>query len=317
MLRVSLLTVLATLLLAAPSGAQSTFKPLPPGSVDVVPTSFLSGVTQDVHVRYRRRGSQAVVLAARFGAGRKCTAKPRPVDAGRLKAARRQFDGSFVADGRARFASGGNRICVWAREGRGGFGKPKQQSLSFRRTLLSASALERGRGETVTKVLGVASSQPLVGSYTVETTNNTPGGGCNTPPAEPFRVAQLGDTYLASLLSGAGPTCNTRTAQVDGKGGPVALALPATSGAAPLRVVQHRGDCYAPTALDMGLTPEEARAILPVVACRAGRFLNVPDPSRVRRGEPPSGRAYFALYGGYRVGLAPAGTKVDLLVDAP
>ncbi|MDO9407515.1 hypothetical protein [Patulibacter sp.] len=317
------LVLLATLAVAAPSGAATSPEPRPAkGRAVVVATAprtsyavFAANKPVDLNVVYHRRSSSAAVrLAVRPGAD-SCPSRPRAADR------RRGGVGGSSSSGRAYVATairirarvGVNRVCVWAKEGSGSFRRRVVVRETFARNLFAATTAQGSQGDLAIAAATVLSSSPLSGTLTQQTLGGGSPCGVESRPLQPYRIGVI---QRATYSVGTGSVCTGLAVQAASGPSSASLAVGTVPVGAPAAVVGHVGDCDAEILKSVPVPRAAVPAFVAAAGCRLGRVLDGSDETRRRGGRPATGNAYLAVYRGRTVDVAPKGTRIDVLIDA-
>lgn len=262
-------------------------------------------------MRYRpRSSSRSVTVAARFAVRGRCARRPSSSDRRRLSIVRRS-NGVLNLRGRGTFRSGDNRICVWAREGRGSYRKPRTVMRTFKSSLVAATAAESSDAMGALNTIAISSTRPITG------TSSNQNSRCEVE-TKPIRASKgTGAFYTAGATTFSATTCNAVSYQATISGvGTVALAVGPTALNAPARVVRHQGDCHVEPADNLVIFGPAMPAFVGQLGCRVGKIIPSKSEARRRVGLPANGAVLGAQVRGRPVFLAPAGTTVDILVDS-
>jgi hypothetical protein len=286
----------------------------------------------DVLQRLRRRPAPTFSADVRITAGpagRRCAANPRR-DRGRTIARDRMLraaSGPYaLALANHTFRAGAQRLCAWTRpRGQRRWSRPAVRDVVFYDALFGAALVGSPNAWFQFEAL---STHPMRSDWDFQFANRY-GPGCNPRTANSSvhdrpeyagRVGYYEAVSQPSLLQDAGDGCTedalwTPTVTggpLAGQAAPLRFTEGMTSFGAPFSAAAHSGACF-PTGLLNAGTPAQALALLTSLGCRPGRVLAVRRPGST---QPPTGQVYGAAIAGMDAYLAPAGTAVDLLVDA-
>ncbi len=279
--------------------------------------SFLANRSLDVAVTYRRRSSstRSVQLAGRFAvSGRRCPSRPSSSDRRRLGTASRNGARSsyFTARGSARFRTGTNRICVWAREGSGSYRRLAMIREPFVRSMFALTSAEGTDGELAITAYQAASTAAISGARVVEGLG--PGDSCRVEES-PATSSEVAGIFLSGLSHATGSNCTRLGASITSAVGSGVVEAGPTAVGAQTRVVQHVGDCNPDITRSVPVPGAQAGTFMAAAGCRLGRVISGTSETRRRAGMPATGAVFQVQYRGRAVALAPAGTTVDVVID--
>lgn len=293
-------------------------------------TTALSGAPLTVTVQYRRaRGERAQsgrswVTAG--PAGRHCGATPardggrRLLTAAEMNALNPPFMTTAANAKPVTMPVGVTRVCSWVQVAGGPLRGPYVDDRRFVRGLFAVGAYEwySASGAHFLNV-EAASSDPMRQTQASESHGGT---GCTTETRTQDATAYAGYYYFSDAIS-AGLPQDTSCGQVDFTYAVTSGALAGASDTygrniyargANWDVLHQYGDCAPPSHEFGPPDPRQGLAWLARFGCRPGRIIEVPEYGH--EGKPSTFRIWDVVADGAPFEMMPAGTVIDVLVDA-
>jgi hypothetical protein len=228
--------------------------------------------------------------------------------------------GHLRADGEVTFKAGKTKLCMWTRINRGAYTKPISIDREMLPGLFGASIIHYYEPAWIYEDAQAWSTHRMsADSRHTRQTGSGPNSTCETvTKAEESSRSRGHQSSLQHDVIGYAFQCRSRTLKWTVLDGPLAgTATEKTYERAdgPLggaSVIHHAGAC-APAGLLYQGRNDAARvlSLLGQVGCTAGRVIY----ERLNPDRAPDGRVYELTTGGIPMRLAPAGTRVDVVVD--